>query len=192
MEKLLYIDSCIRDEVSRTKKIATPIINKLKERYDVETLVINDLNLTIVKKDLVNKRTNGIIDEEVLSWANKVSKADRIVIAAPFWDMSIPAALKSFIELCSIINVTFASDDKTCFGICNCKKLLYITTRGMNIKTNSELDQATPYLKAMSYLWGLGDVSVVSAYNLDYSNEEEVNNKIKQAINEGLEIAKDF
>ena len=119
MEKLLYIDSCIRDEVSRTKKIATPIINKLKERYDVETLVINDLNLTIVKKDLVNKRTNGIIDEEVLSWANKVSKADRIVIAAPFWDMSIPAALKSFIELCSIINETFASDDKTCFGICN-------------------------------------------------------------------------
>ena len=192
MEKLLYIDSCIRDEVSRTKKIATPIINKLKERYDVETLVINDLNLTIVKKDLVNKRTNGIIDEEVLSWANKVSKADRIVIAAPFWDMSIPAALKSFIELCSIINVTFASDDKTCFGICNCKKLLYITTRGMNIKTNSELDQATPYLKAMSYLWGLGDVSVVAAYNLDYSNEEEINNKIKKAINEGLKIAKDF
>lgn len=192
MEKLLYIDSCIREEVSRTKKIATPIINKLKERYDVETLVINELNLTIVKKDLVNKRTNGIIDPEVLSWANKVSKADRIVIAAPFWDMSIPAALKSFIELCSIINVTFASDDKTCFGICNCKKLLYITTRGMNIKTNSELDQATPYLKAISYLWGLGEVSVVSAYNLDYSNEEEVNNKIKQAINEGLEIAKDF
>jgi FMN-dependent NADH-azoreductase len=192
MEKLLYIDSCIREEVSRTKKIATPIINKLKERYDVETLVINELNLTIVKKDLVNKRTNGIIDPEVLSWANKVSKADRIVIAAPFWDMSIPAALKSFIELCSIINVTFASDDKTCFGICNCKKLLYITTRGMNIKTNSELDQATPYLKAISYLWGLGEVSVVSAYNLDYSNEEEVEEKIKKAINEGLEIAKEF
>ena len=192
MEKLLYIDSCIREEVSRTKKIATPIINKLKERYDVETLVINELNLTIVKKDLVNKRTNGIIDPEVLSWANKVKEADRIVIAAPFWDMSIPAALKSFIELCSIINVTFASDDKTCFGICNCKKVLYITTRGMNIKTNSELDQATPYLKAISYLWGLGEVSVVSAYNLDYSNEEEVNNKIKQAINEGLEIANNF
>ena len=134
MEKLLYIDSCIRDEVSRTKKIATPIINKLKERYDVETLVINELNLTIVKKDLVNKRTNGIIDPEVLSWANKVSKADRIVIAAPFWDMSIPAALKSFIELCSIINVTFASDDKTCFGICNCKKLLYITTANTTLR----------------------------------------------------------
>jgi FMN-dependent NADH-azoreductase len=192
MEKLLYIDSCIREEVSRTKKIATPIINKLKERYDVETLVINELNLTIVKKDLVNKRTNGIIDPEVLSWANKVSKADRIVIAAPFWDMSIPAALKSFIELCSIINVTFASDDKTCFGICNCKKLLYITTRGMNIKTNSELDQATPYLKAISYLWGLGEVSVVSAYNLDYSNEEEVEEKIKKAISNGLNIAKEF
>lgn len=192
MEKLLFIDSCIRNKNSRTKKIALPIIEKLKERYEVDTLVINDLNLTLVKEDLVNQRTNGIIDSEVLSWANKVKEADRIVIASPFWDMSIPAALKSFIELCSIINVTFASDDKTCFGICNCKKVLYITTRGMNIKTNSKLDQATPYLKAISYLWGLGEIIVVDAYNLDYSNSEEVEKKIKKAISKGLNIALKF
>ena len=36
--KILYIDACIRDELSRTKKIATPIINKLKEKHEVETL----------------------------------------------------------------------------------------------------------------------------------------------------------
>ena len=45
MKKLLYIDSCIRGELSRTKKIATPIIEKLSERYEVETIVINDLEL---------------------------------------------------------------------------------------------------------------------------------------------------
>ena len=29
MNKLVYIDACIRDEDSRTKKIATPLIEKL-------------------------------------------------------------------------------------------------------------------------------------------------------------------
>lgn len=50
MKKLLYIDACIRDEQSRTKRIATPIIEALKQKYDVQTLVINDLDLSIVKK----------------------------------------------------------------------------------------------------------------------------------------------
>lgn len=192
MEKLLFIDCCIRKENSRTLKIAKPIISKLKEKYEVDTLVIEELNLSLVKYDLLTKRNNGIIDKDVLVWANMIKNADRIVIAAPFWDMSIPACLKSFIELCSLFNVTFASDDKTCFGLCKCQKLLYITTRGMDIKTNSKLDQATPYFKALSTLWGLGEVKVVSAYNLDYLDENSINKKINSAIKKGLKICEDF
>ena len=127
MKKLLYIDGCIRDELSRTKKIATPIINALKEKYDVETFVLNDMNLSVVQKELITKRNNGEIDKEVISWAEMVRDADRIVISAPFWDMSIPAALKNFIELCSIFDVTFKSNDKTCYGNCKAEKMLFIT-----------------------------------------------------------------
>lgn len=49
MKKLLYIDACIRDEESRTKRIAEPIVAVLKEKYDVQTLVINELDLSIVQ-----------------------------------------------------------------------------------------------------------------------------------------------
>lgn len=55
MEKLLYIDACFRDEISRTKRIATPIINELKNKYEVETFILDEMNLEIVKKDLMNK-----------------------------------------------------------------------------------------------------------------------------------------
>ena len=65
---------------------------------------------------------SGQIDSEVMGWAESVRDADRIAIAAPFWDMSIPAALKNFFELCSIFDVTFKSNDKTCYG--NCKNIL--------------------------------------------------------------------
>ncbi len=122
MKKLLYIDACIRDEQSRTKRIATPIIEALKQKYEVQTLVINDLDLSIVKKELITKRNNGDIDPQVMSWAESVRDADRIVIAAPFWDMSIPAALKNFLELCSVFDVTFKSDDKTCMVIARLRK----------------------------------------------------------------------
>ena len=192
MKKLLYIDACIRDEQSRTKRIATPIIEALKQKYEVQTLAINDLDLSIVKKELITKRNNGDIDPQVMSWAESVRDADRIVIAAPFWDMSIPAALKNFLELCSIFDVTFKSDDKTCYGNCKAEKMLYITTRGMDIDTGDVLEQGSSYLKALSWLWGIGPLEVVSAQNMDYLSEREIEERISKAISEGLKIAEEF
>ena len=150
------------------------------------------MELSIVKKDLIKQRNNGIIDKEVISWAESIREADRIVIAAPFWDMSFPAALKNFFELCSIFDVTFKSDDKTCYGNCRAEKLLYITTRGMNISTGDELEQATPYLKALSWLWGIGPLEVISAQNMDYVSEEEIEIRIEEAIKNGLEAVRSF
>lgn len=192
MEKLLYIDACIRNGDSRTKRIAEPVVAALSERYEVSRLVLNELPLTVVQEDLIRKRTGGDIDSTVMSWAEQVRDADRIVIAAPFWDMSIPAALKVFFELCSIIDVTFQSDDETCFGNCKAEKLLFITTRGMDIPTGDPLEQATSYLKALSWLWGIGPLQVVAAQNMDYVSAEEIEAKIAAATAEGLAIAETF
>lgn len=192
MKKLLFIDACIRDEESRTKRIAAPIVEALAKKYQVETFVLNDLDLTIVRKDLVKKRNSGDIDPVVMSWAESVRDADRIVIAAPFWDMSIPAALKNFIELCSILDVTFKTDDKTCYGNCKAEKMLFITTRGMDIDTGDVREQATSYLKALSWLWGIGPLQVVSGQNFDYLPGAEIEKRIQTAISEGLKIAETF
>lgn len=190
--KILYIDACIRDELSRTKKIATPIINKLKEKHEVETLTLNELNLQIVDKALITKRNNKEIDDEVLSWGHKVASADKIVIAAPFWDMSFPAALKNFFELCSIFEVTFSSNEKECYGLCKADTLLYITTRGMDIHTGDTLEAATPYLKALMWLWGINNLKVVEATNMDYVSEKEIESKINKAIEDGFKIIEKF
>lgn len=192
MKKLLYIDACIRDDESRTKRIAEPIVKALEKKYDVQRFVLNDMDLEIVQRDLIRKRLNGMIDATVMSWAETVRDADRIVIAAPFWDMSIPAALKNFIELCSILDVTFKTNDKTCYGNCKAEKLLFITTRGMDIPTGDVREQATSYLKALSWLWGIGPIQVVSAQNMDYASVDAIEEKIKEAIANGLSIAETF
>lgn len=192
MQKLLYIDSCIRGELSRTKRIATPIIEKLKERYEIETITINELDLKPVQFDENRRRAGGIVSEEAVSWANKIKNADRIVISAPFWDMSIPAALKTFFELCSLFGVTFDSDDKTCFGLCKAENVMFITTRGMKIETGDPIEQATPYLKALFWLWGIKGLEVVARSNFDYIPQEKIEDEIASAIKEGLEIAENF
>lgn len=106
--------------------------------------------------------------------------------------MSIPAALKNFLELCSILDVTFKTNDKTCYGNCKAEKLLFITTRGMDIPTGDSREQATSYLKALSWLWGIGPLHFVSTQNMDYVPEEEIQRKIQRAIEEGLHIAESF
>ncbi len=92
----------------------------------------------------------------------------------------------------SLFNITFTSNQTECAGLCKAKKVLYITTRGMNIKTGDPLEQATPYIKALSKLWGLGELYVVSAQNMDYSSQNEIDCKIETAIAQGLELCKSF
>lgn len=191
MQKLIFIDSCMREE-SRTKRIATPIIAELSKRYEVERIALEGASYPAVDSKTLQDRNNGIVPEHFVDLAKKVAAADRIVIAAPFWDMSFPAILKLFIENLSLFGVTFNTDDKTCYGLCRCQKLLYITTRGMNISTGDPLEQATPYLKALSFLWGLGEIVTISAQNLDYSSPEEIEDKISLAIESGLNLCKDF
>ena len=55
-------------------------------RYTITKYELNKLPITIVKEDLIRQRVNGNYDPMALSWAETIRDADRIVIAAPFWD----------------------------------------------------------------------------------------------------------
>ena len=191
MKRLFYIDSCLRSG-SNTKKIADAMIEKLSERYEIESIKLSDFDFPIVKDGILNDRSNGIVPDEYVDIARKIAAADRLVVSAPFWDMSFPSALKVFFENMSLFNVTFASDEKKCYGLCKAEKVLYITTRGMNINTGDEMEQATPYIKAIGKLWGLGDLYVIDAQNMDYSTEEQKAEKIQNAIKEGLKLCETF
>lgn len=191
MDKLIIIDSCMRKE-SRTKVILDAAREVLSARYDIETIDVNALALPSVSPEMLKERTSGVVPEETVANARKIASADRIVIAAPFWDMSFPAVLKAFFENMSLYNVTFTDDGTTCTGLCKCRKVLYITTRGMDIPTGDCRDQGSSYLKALSSLWGLGDVITVAAWNLDYMPAEKVAEKVRETADLARRIAEEF
>lgn len=192
MQKLILIDACMRDGESRTRRILEPLMSELGKSYEIETVVLDGEDYQAVGRRVLAERGEGHVPETIAEQARRLAAADRIVIAAPFWDMSFPAILKVFIENMSLFNITFKDNGTYFEGLCRCEKVLYITTRGMNVKTGEPIEGATPYIKAIGALWGLGEVITVAAENLDYSTPEEVDERINAAVAQGLEICREF
>lgn len=188
---LVAIDACVREGESRTRRIAEPILEALSQRYHVVKIDLpSRADLSPLHPDSFAQRMAGQIPDDYKEMASFIAQVKRIVIVAPFWDMSFPAVLKCFIEQVSLFGITFEDNGTTCVGLCKRPKVLYITTRGMDIKTGGKLEQATPYLKALSALWNLGALITIAAQNMDYSSPEEIEAKISACIAEGMELAK--
>ena len=192
-KKLVVIDACVRQDQSRTWRIAEPIVDALMNRYETTVYHLPMMEgIVPLNPGSFWERGNGETPQWAIDCARTIADANRILIAAPFWDMSFPAVLKTFIEQTSLYDITFADNGKECVGLCKCEKVLYVTTRGMDISTGDPLEQATPYLKALSRLWGLGDIICVSAQKMDYVGQAEMDSRIDEAIKEGLRIAETY
>ena len=193
MKKLVIVNACVRQADSRTLRIAEPIIEVLAKRYEALRYDLPEMEgIVPITPELFDERSRGEIPAWALEAAKAIAAADRIMIVAPFWDMSFPAALKCFFEQTSLFEVTFTDNGKTCVGLCKAPKVLYVTTRGMDITTGDAREQATPYLKALGSLWNLGELTTIAAHNLDYSSPDEIEAKIASCIAEGLELAKEW
>ena len=189
MKKLVFIDACVRQSDSRTLRIAEPIVAALSKRYEIIRYDLPDMDIVPLNPRLFSERGAGDIPQWAMDAAKAIADADRIVIAAPFWDMSFPAVLKCFFEQTSLFDVTFTDTGKTCQGLCKAPKVLYITTRGMDISTGDPREQATPYLKALGALWNFGKLTTIAAQNMDYSAPEVIESKIAACTDEGLKLA---
>ena len=192
MKKLVVIDACIRGEESRTRRIAEPVIAELAKRYEITRFDLTKMPMEPLTPETYAQRVAGNVPAWALEAARTIAEADRIVLAAPFWDMSFPAVVKVFFEHISLFDVTFTDNGRTCVGKCKCEKVMYITTRGMNIPTGDAREQGTSYLQALSRLWDLGTVLTVAAWNMDYSTPEEIEEKIDNTTRFGIRLAQTF
>ena len=79
---------------------------------NTETVDLTKNIYPVADNHTLEERNQGIVPAEHTALAKKIAAADRIVIAAPFWDMSFPSALKVFFENMSLFGVAFDTNDK--------------------------------------------------------------------------------
>lgn len=128
----LYINCCVRKE-SRTNRLARAVLQKLGGNFAERNLY--EENLKPLDKETLKKRTalieSGDYSDRMFENAKQFASADTIVIAAPYWDLSFPAVLKTYFENIYITGIVSEYDENGLpRGLCRAKELYYVTTAG--------------------------------------------------------------
>ncbi len=164
---ILFVNACVRSQ-SRTKRLAEYVLNKLDDTVkEVNLERENVLPLNNARLEYRLKRVSeGNFNDPMFDPAKDFAAAEKIVIAAPYWDLSFPASLKCYIEAVSVIGLTFAyNDEGRPYGLCKADKLIYVTTAGGPMFNE---DAGFGYIKSLAQnFYGIREVSCVKAENLD-------------------------
>ena len=136
-ENILFINACVRKD-SRTRKLAEYLLELLKEGRNVTEVNLEQEGLLPLSENLLAEREKCLTEErydaEILRHARAFAEADRIVIAAPHWDLSFPASLKVYLERVCAVGVTFAYNESGHpYGLCHADQLWFVTTAGGKI-----------------------------------------------------------
>lgn len=185
---LLFINACARRD-SRTLVLA----ERLRERFsdECEVLGLYETNLRPLDYKSLQKREKCIFEndfrDEMFSLAKQFSQADKIIIAAPYWDLSFPSVLKCYFEAVCVNGLVFSYNEHGIpEGLCRAKVLYYVTTAGGFIP---EKNFGYDYVKQLcSDFFGIKNTACIKAEGLDIigadvneiltSAEKEIDNLI--------------
>ena len=171
---LLFVNCCVRD-CSRTKRLADRLLSGLDG--DVKEIRLSEVSFPVADEAFLKHRDSlimsGSYDDPLFAMARDFAAADTIVIAAPYWDLSFPAALKQYIEQINVIGLTFGyTAEGERIGLCRAAKLYYVTTAGGMIESD---EYGFGYFRTLAQgFYGIPCAVQIKAEGLDlYGADEE-------------------
>lgn len=127
----LFVNACVRDG-SRTAELAKFLLAGLGD--EVREVNLQDEKIAPLDRETLLLRDRlikgNITDHPLLQYAREFSRADTVVIAAPYWDLSFPSLLKIYLEAVTVCGITFRYENGVPMGLCRADRLFYITTSG--------------------------------------------------------------
>ena len=178
---ILFVNGCARAN-SRTWDLAQTVLSCENDAVIEVPLFregpkpLNEERL-LLRDELLRRNAH---DHPLLRWAVQFAQADTIVIAAPYWDLMFPAAVRAYLEAVTVSGITFFYNEQgIAQGLCNAKKLIYVTTAGGAIMDNLGYAYVEKLAKTF---YGISDVRFVSAEGLDIwgNDPEAILQKVKE------------
>lgn len=158
------------------------VLDLYKEKIDF--LRPKDLGVVFGPKDEDSKK------HPVLKYAYQFAEADKYIIAAPMWNLSIPAILKAYIDYVSVTGITFKYTEKGPVGLLNDKKAVHIVSRGGEYE-DAPYEMGDRYLRTILGFFGIDNIETIAIENLDVVGVD-VQGKIKEGIEKSKLIAQKF
>ena len=170
---VLFINACVRIQ-SRTKRLADELLKRIGE--PIRELRLLDVDMPRVDENYLKTR-DALLEKEAYDspmfvLAREFAAAGKIVVAAPYWDLSFPAALKQYFELINVMGITFAyKSDGFPKPLCKAKVLYYVTTAGGAFCPE---EYGYGYVKALAEnFYGIADVKLIKAVGFDVDGADE-------------------
>ena len=184
MDKILFVNACVRP-CSRTMELAQAVLSKLNGSF--EEVRLPEISLSPLDLAGMEKRGQAAQGQDFshpdFDLAKQFAAADKIVIAAPYWDLMFPAVLKTYLENITVAGITFRySQQGRPESLCKARELYYVTTSGGFIGQN---DFGFAYVKAVAQnFFGITQLHRYAAEGLDIfgANVEQIMGKAKLAI----------
>ncbi len=196
MKKLLFIDACVNRGISRTEQLAQTLLKEMNQNgeYEIETLNLEDEDLKLFtgKESALRESLTraGNFEGPLFIYAKQFAAADRIVVAAPYWDFSFPARMKCYLEQICVTGLTFTFSSKGIpGGLCHADSLHYVTTSGGSI---GELNLGYEYLeKLCKVYYGINETVCYTAEGLDIEGNS-VEEIMKEAEEKAVQKYREF
>lgn len=195
MSRVLYIKANIKDEgQSRTFKISDKFVEEYKKNHPQDEIIVLDLykeKIDFLRPDDLGKifgpKDETSKDNPLLKYAYQFAEADKYVIAAPMWNLSIPAILKAYIDYVSVTGITFKYTATGPVGMCEGKKAVHIVTRGGAYSEGAAAmyEMGDRYLRTIFGFFGIRDFTTIAADKLDVAGEDVeliLENATKEAL----------
>lgn len=183
--KTLIIDGTGRDETkSRTKYLANRVIKQMNLK-NVEVLDLYNMELPFVTPQIMADWKTDKVDTEAQKLLVQFEQTDHVVFIYPTWNWSVPAIVRTYMDLVLISGRTFGynSNGKKVGYLKNKQATLISTTGGKSypkvIASILGSQDGDNYMKQVLKTMGITNITTYSIDNTAYNYNDE-NGKFSQ------------
>lgn len=196
MKKVLIVTAIAIPEVSTTQKMVEKFVEAYSAVNPNDQIDIFDANSEEIKPldaEILGKIYNNE-DNAAKTTVEKFMEYDKIVFAAPMWNLSIPASLKAYIDYITYAGVTFKYTAQGAVGLVTDKKVLHLSSRGGVYSEGpaAAVEMGDRYLRTICAFLGMTDFTTVALENMGVLVDEQRIDAINKALEEVGKVAKSF
>lgn len=199
-KKILRIDTSIRTGSSATRTLTDTFMDTLAKTIPGIEVTTRDLaaGLPLIDEAWANakytpadQRTDAqnkalVQSDDLIA---EVNAADVLVIGLPVYNFTIPAGLKTWIDLIARVGVTFRYTEAGPEGLIKGKKAYVLLASG-GTRVGGDNDFASTYLKYILGFMGIEDVTIIAADQMAVDAEATLAAANTRISDEVLALAK--
>jgi FMN-dependent NADH-azoreductase len=183
MTLILHIKASPRKE-SVSTQLAEQLIEKLKTTHaGAQVKVIDTETLPYVTEDMINAfytpaETRTAEQSKLVAQSDALVAdlfaAGAVVISTPMWNFTIPASLKSWIDLIVRVGLTFKFNPEGGFTSLIPDRKTYVVAATGGVPLGAPYDLLSPVLKTALGFVGIQSVEFIAAEGTNMPNAAEV------------------